>query len=381
MNSLERHELRYQRRKQKRLENKIRNYKNFDNFEEVFTFEHLYDGYKKSCRNVGWKASTQSYKANATLNVYQAYKNLHDGTFKSDGFYEFDISERGKTRHIRSVTIRERVVQRCLCDYSLVPLLSRTFIYDNGASMTNKGYTFAIKRIQRHLHHYYHAHGANGYVLLFDFSKYFDNILHELLFKILENIYTDERLLKLSKYFVEAFGDKGLGLGSQVSQILALAAANKLDHIIKEKLHIKYYGRYMDDGYLIHSDKKYLKYCLEEIKKICDELGIILNTKKTKIIKITHPFTFLKIRFFITPSGKVIKKVYKRSVVKMRKKLKKFKIFAEKGKMSLSDIYQSYQSWRNYISNMDSYYTRTRMDELYDSLFSCNRNMITQEVC
>lgn len=51
------------------------------------------------------------------------------------------------------------------------------------------------------------------------------------------------------------------------SQVLAITYLNELDHYIKEKLHIKYYVRYMDDGILIHEDKEYLEFCLEEIKK------------------------------------------------------------------------------------------------------------------
>ena len=46
--------------------------------------------------------------------------------------------DRHELRHIRSVHINERVVQRCLCDYSLVPVLSRSFVYDNGASIKIK---------------------------------------------------------------------------------------------------------------------------------------------------------------------------------------------------------------------------------------------------
>ena len=70
----------------------------------------------------GGKASTQRYKANALLNVVDTLDLLRSGKFKSKGFYEFDIIERGKERHIKSVHISERVVQRCLCDYSLVPI-------------------------------------------------------------------------------------------------------------------------------------------------------------------------------------------------------------------------------------------------------------------
>lgn len=53
-------------------------------------------------------------------------------------------------------------------------------------------------------------------------------------------------------------GDRGLGLGSQISQIMELLVLNDLDHFIKEKLHIKYYIRYMDDFILIHPDRGYL---------------------------------------------------------------------------------------------------------------------------
>ena len=71
----------------------------------------------------------QKYITQAPLNVLQTYNQLQAGKSKSKGFYEFDIMERGKQRHIRSVVIGERVVQRCLCDYALVPVLTRTFVY------------------------------------------------------------------------------------------------------------------------------------------------------------------------------------------------------------------------------------------------------------
>lgn len=76
---------------------------------------------------------------------------------------------------------------------------------------------------------------------------------------ILHKEFTDERLLALTEHFIDAFGDKGMGLGSQISQVLALASANRLDHYVKEILQVRGYGRYMDDGYLIHTSKAYLQ--------------------------------------------------------------------------------------------------------------------------
>ena len=136
MNSTERHEARYQRRKQKRLQKKAQSMAAADNFDAVFTFDNLYHSYKKCCLGVGWKASTQRYRVNAIVNVNDTLRQLKEGKFKSRGFYTFIRIERGKERNIKSVHISERVVQRCLCDYSLIPILSRSFIYDNSLPST-----------------------------------------------------------------------------------------------------------------------------------------------------------------------------------------------------------------------------------------------------
>lgn len=291
MTSQERKDARYQRRKKARQIAKEAKCKEVDSFEKVFTYAHLYDAYKCCRRGVAWKASVQRYITSAPLNVLNTYKQLMTGKFRTPGFYEFDLYERGKHRHIRSTVINERVVQRCLCDNCLVPVLGRTFIYDNGASMKHKGYDFAVRRLTQHLHEHYRKHGQNGYILLFDFSKFFDNVSHELIRQILNKQLTDTKLIALTEHFVDAFGEIGMGLGSQISQVLALSSANSLDHYIKEVLRIRRYGRYMDDGYLIHASKSYLQNCLVHIKAVCDILGITLNRKKTQIVKLSHGFT------------------------------------------------------------------------------------------
>lgn len=368
MTSEERHELRYQRRKAKREEKK-RSKQTEQSFEQVFSYRNLYKAHRLCRRNVTWKSSVQKYVVQAPVLVYRTWERLMKGKFRSYGFYEFDLYERGKARHIRSVTMGERVVQRCLCDNALVPMMGRTFIYDNGASTINKGYHFAFRRIVRHLQWHYRKYGTEGYVLLFDFSKFFDNVSHEIIRKALAKDIPDERVRKLAEYFMDCFGDVGMGLGSQISQTFALESANRLDHYIKEVLRIRCYGRYMDDGYLIHPSKEYLQKCLEDIKKICQELDITLNEKKTQIVKLTHGFTFLKVRLFLLPSGKVVRKIYKRSVCKMRQKLKKFRKLVDAGKMTNEDVYCSWQSWRSYALHFNAWHTVGNMQRLYDQLF------------
>ena len=369
MTSAERREARYQRRVAKRQAKKLAQCPNANDYDKVFSYDNLYKAYKCCRRGVSWKASVQRYISQAPVNVYNTYVQLQQGIYKSPGFYEFDIYERGKKRHIRSTVIGERVVQRCLCDNSLVPLLGRTFIYDNGASMKNKGYDFAVNRITEHLRKHYRKYGNEGYILLFDFSKFFDNVSHELVKKIIRKEISDERILAITDHFIDMFGDVGLGLGSQISQVLSLASANSLDHYIKEFLRIKMYGRYMDDGYLIHPSKEKLVECLHEIKRICDELGITLNQKKTQIVKLSHGFTWLKIRFYLTDTGKVVKKIYKRSITKMRRKLKTLKRKYENGEMQFEDVQATWQTWQAYALKFNSWHTIQNMRELYYQLF------------
>lgn len=366
MNSKERHEKRFQRRKAKRLEKRRKMQEMYGDFEKIFTFDNLYNAFTKCKKGVMWKSSTKKYRANLSRNTYDIYKQLKDGKYKSKGFYEFDLVERGKLRHIKSVHISERCVQRTLCDESLVPLIERGLIYDNGASMKNKGIDFALNRIEAQLRRHFRKYGNDGYILQFDFKGYFENIDHRIIDEILRRIYPDKRTYRIASHFVNNFGEKGLGLGSQVSQILAIAVPNKIDHFIKEELKIKGYGRYMDDGYLIHYSKEYLKECLVKIRVKLIEYGIKLNEKKTQIVKISHGFTFLKAKHYLLPSGRIIKKPCRKSIVTMRRKLKKFK---KNDKIEFNDVLTSLTSWIGHMKRYDSYKSVVNMKKLFNELY------------
>ena len=235
--------------------------------------------------------------------------------------------------------------------------------------MKDKGIDFAANRFACHLQRFWRKHGNNGYALVFDFSKYFDNTPHEPLKQIVDKFYKDKRLANLTKQFIDDFGDIGLGLGSQISQVSALIYPNRLDHYIKEVLRIKGYGRYMDDGYLIHESKEYLQKCLVDIRRICNELGIKLNAKKTQIVKLSRGVNFLKRKFIITDTGRIVRKVNRKSVTKMRRKLKTFKRWLTEGKMTMPDIRKSYVSWKGHLKHCNAYKTAVSTDVMFNRLF------------
>ena len=186
MTSEERHEARYKRRVAAReKKRKLLNDK-YGNFDEMISFDALTDAFYLCKKTVAWKASTQKYERNLFKNVYMTREAIYAGENISRGFHHFTLNERGKTRFIRSVHISERVVQKAVNRNCLLPILERSLIHDNGASLKGKGVDFTHRRLTQHLVEFYKEYEREGYVLLFDFSGYFDNILHEPIFEDLD---------------------------------------------------------------------------------------------------------------------------------------------------------------------------------------------------
>ena len=330
----------------------------------------LHEAYTQCKKGVEWKESVQRYGMYELLNIAELSESLKNHTYRQKPFYEFDINERGKKRHIKSLHISDRVLQRALCDYVLTPATKKYLIYDNGASVKGKGIEFTRQRLQMHLEKYYRKYGRDGYILQIDFSKYFDNINHDEVIRIFKKRIPDAETMKLFKDLITTFGDgKGVGIGSQISQIIGIYYLTEIDNYCKIVKACKFYGRYMDDTYIIHPDKEFLKSLLKDIEKICDRLGIVINKKKTQIIKLSQGFTFLKIRYFYGEHGKIIKIPCRKSITRERRKLKKLYKFMIAGRITPEEIREQYKSWRGNLIKYNAYKSVRNTDALYKSLY------------
>ncbi len=65
----------------------------------------------------------------------------------------------------------------------------------------------------------------------------------------------------------------------------------------------------MDDFYIISQSKEELQDILGEIEKIANDLGIFINHKKTTIVKLSQPFTYLQLRYYVTSTGHITRKL------------------------------------------------------------------------
>lgn len=332
----------------------------------------LMDAAKKCMQGVMWKYSTQAYYLDRIERIRITKERLERRDRMSDGFVKFTVNERGKQREIRSIHINERVVHRALNDVVLVPTLRPTLIYDNAASLKDRGTHFALKRLKVHLWRYYREHGSNkGFILTSDLHHYFDSVDHDVVFKQYSEVFGyDPDIVNLIMDFVDAFGEKSLGLGSQVSQMTAVYYPNKIDHYIKEQRKIKGYERYNDDFCLIHESRDYLAECLEEIRRMYAEIGIELNEKKTKITRLSDEFKFLKAKVRMIDTGRVIMRPDHGTITRERRKLKALRRKLDEGAIVFADVQQAYNSWKGHIKHFDSYRTMRNMDKLFNELFS-----------
>ena len=329
------------------------------------------DAAKKCMKGVMWKYSTQAYYLDRIERIRITKERLEKRDRMSDGFVQFTVHERGKRREIRSIHINERVVHRAENDVVLVPVLRPKLIYDNAASLKDRGTHFALKRLKVHLWKYYREHGSNdGYILVGDLHSYFDSVDHDVVFWEYSKIFRyDPDLVNLTMDFIDAFGDRSLGLGSQVSQMTAVFYPNRIDHYIKEQLKIRGYGRYMDDFYLIHESREYLAECLDQIRRMYEEIGIELNERKTKIVRLKDEFKFLKLKTRLTETGRVVMRPDRGTITRERRTLKKLRRKLDEGRITFADVKQTYASWQGHIKHYDSYRTMRNMDKLFKELF------------
>ena len=344
---------------------------NQTDFETICDFGNLYKAYKKSKSGKGFNKSSARFQIAALDGIYQLKRRLETKTYQVSPYHQFTIYE-PKERVIKACSFQDKIVQHSLCDNVLLPSLKEEFIPNNFAGQSGKGTLYGLDWLKSQMYLAYCKYGFDCWIVKADISKFFYNINHDILKDIVGYFVKDEDVYWLCERFIDSSEGIGLPLGNQISQVYALMYLSGLDHFITGELGVKYYGRYMDDTYIISNSKEELKSLLIDIQKICDELGIFINPKKTQIFRIDKGFTFLKIKYRLTETGHVVRIPVKKGFVREKRKLRKFKKLLDNGEMNYLDIEEQYKSWRGNIAKYDCHRALLNTDKLFNELFKNN---------
>lgn len=368
----------------------------------IYDGNALYDAFLKAKKGSDWKGSVQHFEMEYLFNLARIQKELIEGSYEFKNGNTFVLRERGKVRKITGEKIDDRIVKHALCDEIINPAIKKYLIHDNGASQTGKGITFTRRRLEQHLHQYYRQNGTNeGYILLMDFSKYYDNIRHDVVrdmmskyiddpfaLRLLDDVLKSERVDvsymtdeqysscmedvfdSLKHQFIQnnsaagaKYMEKHMNIGNQVAQSVGISYRIPFDNFFKIVKGVDFYAAYMDDSYAIHESKEFLEDALAEAIEIAKKIGITVNLKKTRICKLSDMWRFLQIQYSLTETGRVVRKINKKRLTTMRRRMKKLA-----GVLSDKDFFNLYNSWINGYSKYMSKKQRQNMDELYEDL-------------
>lgn len=332
-------------------------------FEKVIDFGNMYKAYRKSKCGKGYKKSSAKFNLMALDGINVLIEQLKNKTYTVSDYTEFKVYK-PKERIIQTTSFKDKVVQHSLCDNVLLPRMQEIFIYDNCAGQKGKGTLFGLDRLSEQMKEFYDTHGMNGYILKCDITKFFYNISHEKLKEIVNYHFGyDKDICWLCNLFIDSTEGKGIPLGNQINQGFALLYLDSMDKLIKNKLNIKFYGRYMDDFYLIHQNKAYLKYCLEIITDHLKTLDLTVNGK-TQIFPLKNGVNYLGFHTYVTTNGKVIRKLKNQNKRNAQKKYVKMAKLVVAGKLSADKFNASYNAWKNHISHGDCYKLGQLMDKM-----------------
>ena len=361
-----------------------------DECDVVYNLNSLYHAYIAAKKDSDWKPQVQKYEMNFLPHIVKSKAALKSRNYHSLASTEFIINERGKTRPITGLQMSDRVIRHSLCDNVLAPSLLSYLIYDNGASLKGKGITFSRERFEYHLHKYYRQYGNDGYILLMDYSKFYDNIPHDIAYKEIAKHVTDEFSLWLldlifdnfkidvsymtdeeyehcmetpfnsaeyrlnvpkSAHTGEKYMRKSVNIGDQCSQIIGIYYPTQIDNFVK------IVGR----EYLVELEAK--------IATKATELGMTLNRKKTRIVKLSDYYKFLQISYSLTDTGRVIRKINPKRIVDMRRKLKALSIKVKNGERTQEEVENMFRSWMGGHCHLMSKIQRDNLNLLYYDLF------------
>jgi len=290
------------------------------------------------------------------------------GECQQPGKYKtFTILE-PKPRQISAAPYRDRIVHHALCNI-ITPVFESSFIFDSYANRMGFGTHKALDRFTGFAR-------SSKYILQCDLRKYFPSIDHEILKSIVKHkIKCPDTLWLINKIIdnsnpqeeiIDYFpGDdlltpisrrRGLPIGNLTSQLFSNVYLNGFDHFVKEQLKCQKYLRYADDFALFSDDQDFLIDSKITIQEYFNHLRLKLHPVKTQLFETKQGANFLGFRVL---SDRL--RVRQENLRRGRRRTKELMVQYRRGKITMSELSQSWQSWFAHLEKGDTWQLRQKI--------------------
>lgn len=295
----------------------------------------LFQAYYTARKNKRNTINQLKFELNFEHELFLLYNEIETRTYKPAREIAFIVNKPVK-REIFAADFRDRVVHHLLFQY-VNPIIEKYLIYDCYSCRKGKGTSAGIYRAVKFLRSCSDNYQKDCYILQMDISGYFMSINRKLLYHkihgmlqteyqkcalsgksilfdtgmaefllqktifrnpadncVMKGSCSDWTGLPANKSLFYAADGCGLPIGNLTSQLFGNVFLNDFDHWMKQTMSFSYYGRYVDDFFVIHPNKQYL---LSVLPKIADYLKthekLTVHPKKIKINHYKTGFLFL----------------------------------------------------------------------------------------
>lgn len=320
-------------------------------YDKIISIENLRDAYKKTSKGKRNTIGYLRFKENKEANLYHIQQELIHQTYKIGSYRNFTIYE-PKERLISAVSFRDRLIQHALCNV-ISPLFEASLLPYTFACRVGKGTHAGVKYVQSIIR----KKPEYKYFLKTDYSKFFPSIDRNKLHLLIERKLKCKKTLWLLQQIIPKDGF-GLPIGSLTSQLFANVYGGIIDNYIHYSLKIKYWARYMDDIVILGKTIEELKEIKNKIEEYSlKEMGMKIS--KYTINPISRGINFLGYRIW-----KTHKLIRKSSVIRAKRKIKKYIINKDMEKLNLF-----LSAWLGHIKWANCYHLLLHLGNHYETYY------------
>ena len=296
---------------------------------ETWLLSELYKAYFKARRGKRNTNDEYIFESNLAENMVKLRDSIISREYIPSGGIAF-VTRDPVTREIFAAPFRDRVIHHFI--YNMVyDWWDKRFIYDSYSCRIGKGTLFGIDRLSKMIRCKTENYTKKAYVVKLDIKSYFMSLpraglyrramwgldrqfpekgeLYEILKFLWRQVIFDDPVKEVEKRgsdkdWLDLPFDKslfrqppgqGIVIGNLSSQLLSNIYLDLLDRFIKYNLGYKYYGRYVDDFFLIVSEEEYpqMKRDIHAIEEFLRGIELRLHPKKRYIQEVPKGVAFL----------------------------------------------------------------------------------------
>lgn len=273
----------------------------------MFSVQEVFQAYVDCRRNKRNTAAAIQFEQNQERNLMQLTRELNAGRYRIGRSVCFVVTW-PKYREVWAAQFRDRIAHHLIYN-RLAEQFHRRFIYDSYACIPGRGTLFGCRRIHQHMRQATENWQKPAHFLQADIANFFVSIDKSVLAELVLGRIKDAATRKLAEQIIwhdptvnpllnsppklfrcvprhkslfHCGSGKGLPIGNLSSQFFANIYMDELDQLVKRRLGIRWYGRYVDDVVLIDHDPQKLNAAFEVMQEFAEHrLKIQFHPNKT----------------------------------------------------------------------------------------------------